>query len=53
MNWLLLLLPLPQVIGAVTDAVEADYLSALSLVASIGMAALDIRAPGSGGTVSA
>ncbi|QZY51963.1 threonine/serine exporter family protein [Leucobacter tenebrionis] len=40
-NWLLLL-PLPQVIGAVTDAVEADYISALSRVASVGMAALGI-----------
>ena len=40
-NWLLLL-PLPQMIGAVADAIEADFLSALTRVASVGMAALGI-----------
>ncbi len=40
-NWLLLI-PLPQVIGAVTDAIASDFLSALSRVASVGIAALGI-----------
>lgn len=37
-NWLLLI-PLPQVIGAVTDAIEADHLSAMTRVASVAIAA--------------
>lgn len=40
-NWLLLL-PLPQIIGAVTDAIEADHLSALTRVASVAVAGLGI-----------
>lgn len=40
-NWLLLL-PLPQVIGAVTDAIEADYLSSMTRLASIAVAAAGI-----------
>lgn len=40
-NWLLLL-PLPQMIGAVTDAIEADFLSALTRVASVATAAVGI-----------
>jgi len=37
-NWLLLL-PLPQIIGAVTDAIESDHLSAMTRVASVAVAA--------------
>ncbi|WP_285728193.1 threonine/serine exporter family protein [Psychromicrobium xiongbiense] len=37
-NWLLLL-PLPQLIGAVTDAIDADYLSSLTRIASVVVAA--------------
>jgi len=37
-NWLLLL-PLPQIIGAVTDAIESDYLSSMTRVASVAVAA--------------
>ena len=40
-NWLLLI-PLPLVIGAVAEAVEADFLSALSRVASVAMAGAGI-----------
>lgn len=40
-NWLLLL-PLPQVIGAVTDAIEGDHLSSMTRVASIGVAGVGI-----------
>lgn len=44
-NWLLLL-PLPQVIGAVTDAIGADYVSAMTRVASVGIAAVGISIGG-------
>lgn len=37
-NWLLLL-PLPQIVTAVADAIEANYLSSLTRIASIGVAA--------------
>ncbi|MEU6860185.1 threonine/serine exporter family protein [Glycomyces sp. NPDC046736] len=40
-NWLLLL-PLPQVIGAVTDAVEGGYLSSVNRIASVTVAAAGI-----------
>lgn len=40
-NWLLLL-PLPQVIGAVTDAIDGDHLSAATRVASAAVAAFGI-----------
>lgn len=40
-NWLLLL-PLPQVIGAVTDAIEADFLSAVTRLAGVATAAVGI-----------
>lgn len=40
-NWLLLL-PLPQVIGAVADAIETDFLSAVARVAGVAVAALGI-----------
>lgn len=45
-SWLLLL-PLPQVIGAVTDALEADYLSSLTRLAGVLVAALGIFIGGS------
>ncbi|AXE38847.1 threonine/serine exporter family protein [Acidipropionibacterium virtanenii] len=38
----LILVPLPQVIGAVSDAINADYLSANSRIASVAVAALGI-----------
>lgn len=37
-TWLLVL-PLPQAIAAVTDAIEADYLSALTRIASVAVSA--------------
>lgn len=40
-NWLLLL-PLPQVIGAVTDAIDGDHLSAGTRVANVAVAAVGI-----------
>lgn len=40
-NWLLLL-PLPQVISAVTDAIEADYLSSLTRLGSVAVASAGI-----------
>ncbi|MFT4289296.1 threonine/serine exporter family protein [Nocardioides sp.] len=40
-TWLLLL-PLPQVIGAVTDAIEADFLSCLSRVGGVAVAGIGI-----------
>lgn len=40
-NWLLLL-PLPQVIGAVTEAIDGDHLSAITRVASVGVAGIGI-----------
>lgn len=45
-NWLLLL-PLPQVIGSVIDAIEADYLSALARIAGVAVAAGGIAIGGS------
>ena len=44
-NWLLLL-PLPQVIGAVTDAVDADFLSSVTRLGSVAVAALGITVGG-------
>ncbi|MFT4188406.1 MAG: threonine/serine exporter family protein [Aeromicrobium sp.] len=40
-TWLLLL-PLPQIIGAVTDAIDADHLSALTRVASVLVAGVGV-----------
>lgn len=40
-NWLLLL-PLPQVIGAVTDAIDGDHLSAGTRVANVAVVAVGI-----------
>lgn len=40
-TWLLLL-PLPQVIGAVTDAIDGDYLSSLTRIAGLGVTAIGI-----------
>lgn len=44
-TWLLLL-PLPQVIGAVTDAIEGDDLSCLTRAASVAVAAVGISIGG-------
>lgn len=40
-NWLLLL-PLPQVIGAVTDAIDADMLSAMTRLGAVAISAVGI-----------
>jgi uncharacterized membrane protein YjjP (DUF1212 family) len=44
-NWLLLL-PLPQVIGAITEAIEGVYLSALTRLATVGVVAFGISLGG-------
>lgn len=44
-SWLLLI-PLPQVIGAVTDALDADFMSAVSRLGSVAMAAVGIAIGG-------